>query len=349
MSLEQSASAAVRLSRSPWVQLLLGIAASGGFAYLAAHSLAWGDVVESFQQFPTAAAVLAVVPVGGAVLLRAARWHVLLRGEAASFGQVLLTQNTGIGLNNLSPIRMMSEPVQLALITRRYKVDFPTAFATLVGGNVLDIFATALLMTLGLAMAPGLREGRVSIQLAAAVVMFVVSVLVFIAVGRGLSSIPLANRVRFFQQVTAAIALLRGKPGRLWASFAATVGHWFALGAAGWLLARGLGIEVSPAAMVTVLVAATFFTSAMPSAPSGAGTYHFAVVTPLTALGADPEAAFSFALVVHLLYVLPSSLIAMAMMGRVGLGVLLRRAAAVEPPHRPAQPGAAQTQKAEGY
>ena len=341
MSLSQRVPAVVRLSKNPWAQLLVGIAVSGCFAYLAVRSLAWGDVAESFRTFPVGLAALALIPVGAAMLLRAARWHVLLRGGGASFGQVVLAQNTGIGLNNLSPVRMLSEPVQLVLITRRYKVDFPTAFATLVGGNVLDIFATALLLGLGVALVPGLREGRVSIQLAGAVIMFVVSALVFVAVGRGLSSLPLAKRVRFFQQVVAAVALLRGRPGRLWASFGATLGHWFALGGSGWLLAQGLGIDVAPLAMVTVLVAATFFTSAVPSAPSGAGAYHFAVVLPLTALGADPEAAFSLALVMHLLYVLPSSLIAMAMLGRVGLGALLRRAAAVQAPYHAAPAGAA--------
>lgn len=342
MSLAHRSQKILQLTQYRWLHVLLGIVVSTGFAYLAARSLAWRDVLETFKSFPSGAILLALVPLGAAMLLRALRWYVLLRGEAVQFLQVVLTQNTGIGLNNMSPIRMVSEPVQLALITRRYRVPFPTAFATLVGGNVMDIIATALLMALGILLVPSLREGQISIQLVGAFIMFVVSVLVFVAVARGLHNIPLANRVRFFQQIVVAISLLRDKPLRLLSSFVATVGHWCVLGVAGWVLAGALEIDVLPLTMATILVAATFFTSAVPSAPAGAGTYHFAIVTMLTGLGTDPTAAFSFAVVMHIMFVVPSSIIALLMIGRVGLTAILTRAdAAVEPKYRPLPSGAA--------
>ncbi len=331
----------VRLARNKWAQIILGGVASSGFAYLVGRALVLRDVAETFRNFPVGVALLALAPLTAAILLRAARWHVLLPGEPATFGQILLTQNTGIGLNNLSPIRMVSEPVQLALITRRYKVPFPTGFTTLVGGNVLDIFTSALLMGLGVLLVPSLREGKISIQLLGAFIMLVVSVLVFVVVARGLQTIPLANRVRFFQQVTIALGTLKNRPARLWASFAATAFHWLALGLAGWIVAQGLGIDVQPLTMVTVLVAATFFTSAAPSAPAGVGAYHFAVVTMLTGLGADPAAAFSFAVVMHLMVVAPPSVIALVMAGRVGLGALRSVDVSVEPKYRPVPCGAA--------
>ena len=326
------------LARNRWAQVGVSIVASAGLAYLAARSLAWGEVAETFGDFSLWAILIALGPLAAAMLLRALRWHVLLHREPTSFTNVVITQNTGIGLNNLSPIRMLSEPVQLALITRRYDVPFPTAFATLVGGNVLDIFATALLLALGILLAPDLRDGRISIQIIGAFIMFCVSILVFIAVARGIGSIPLAGRVQFFRRVVLAIGLLRDQPGRLALSFAATFGHWLALGVTGWVLAKGLGVDVPPLTMATVLVAATFFASAVPSAPSGAGTYHFAVITMLTGLGIDPAAAFSFAVVMHLVFVLPSSIIALGMVGRVGLKVLLRPADADVPEEPSLQP-----------
>ncbi len=341
VSLTYGIQTAGRLARNRWAQAILGVAASSGFAYLVGRTLALRDVADTFRNFPAGVALLALAPLAAAILLRAARWHVLLPGEPATFGQVVLTQNTGIGLNNLSPIRMVSEPVQLALITRRYKVPFPTAFTTLVGGNVLDIFTSALLMGLGVLLVPSLREGKVSIQLLGALIMFIVSILVFVAVARGLQSIPLANRVRFFQQITVAFGTLKDKPARLWASFAATAFHWLALGLAGWIVAQGLGIDAQPLTMVTVLVAATFFTSAAPSAPAGVGAYHFAVVTMLTGLGADPAAALSFAVVMHLMVVAPPLAIALVMTGRVGLGFLRSVDVSVEPKYRPVPSGAA--------
>lgn len=307
-----------------WLHLTAGAAASVGLAYVAVRSLAWGEVIRTFQSFPVVYAALSLLPLAAAMLLRTARWHVLLHGEPATFGQVFVTQNTGIGLNNLLPIRMVSEPVQMALVTRRYKVPFPMALATLVAGNILDIFATGLLMLVGVWLVPGLRDGRIGIHLFGAFVMFVVSMLVFVAVSRGLGAIPIANRMRFFQRLMVAATLLRGRPLRLWASFGATLAHWLLLGVAGWGLALGLDMEVHPLTMATILVAATFFTSAVPSLPGGVGTYHFAIISMLSALDVDPAASFSFAIVMHLMVFAPSSAIALGMMSRVGMSFLLR-------------------------
>ena len=313
-----------RAFRNRLAQLSVGAIASVELTFLAVRSLAWREVADTFAEFPVWSVLVALMPAAAAIGLRAARWRVLLPGASVSLRQVALVQNTGIGLNNMLPVRMVSEPVQLALITRRYGLPFPTALATLVAGNVLDIFATAMLMGLGILLVPGLREGTVTIQLAGALILFVVSLFVFIVVARGLDAIPIAKRMRFFQQLTVAVGLLREMPGRLWLSFFGTVGHWFFLGLAGWVIALALDIDVAPLTMATILVAATFFTSAVPSLPSGAGTYHFAVVSMMTAVGADPAAAFSFAVVMHLIVVLPPSTVALAVMWKVGAGVLLR-------------------------
>ncbi len=330
--------ALARLAQSRWTQALIGLITSSALAYYIAGSTSLQDVAGAFRDFPVSVALAALLPLAAAAILRALRWRVLLIDSPVRLGSILLVQNTGIGLNNLSPVRMVSEPVQLALITRRYKAPFPEAFATLVGGNALDIFTTAILMAIGVLLAPPLRDGRVSIQLLGAVIMFTVSALVFVAIARGLQTIPLANRFRFFEQVIASLRMLRANPPRLWAAFAATLAHWIALGLAGWIVAASFGLGQSPLAMVTVLVAAAFFTSAVPSAPAGVGTYHFAVATMLTTLGADPAQAFSFAVVMHLMVVLPPIAIAVAMAGRIGLSLLTPAADAVPPPPSPLKP-----------
>ena len=312
------------LYRNRAVQLSIGAVASAVLTYFAVRSLAWREVAETLADFPLWSVLIAMVPLAAAVLLRAVRWYVLLPGAGVSLMQVALVQNTGIGLNNMLPVRMVSEPVQLALITRRYGVPFPTALATLVAGNVLDIFATAMLIGAGILLVPGLREGRVSIQLAGALILFVVSLLVFIVVARGLEAIPIAKRMHFFQRLTVAVGLLRDMPGRLWLSFFGTAAHWFFVGVAGWVISLALGIDVGPLTMATILVAAMFFTSVIPSLPGGAGTYHFAVVSMMTAVGADPEAALVLAVVIHLLIFVPPSIAAVAVLWKVGARAVLR-------------------------
>ena len=312
-----------------------------GLAYAALNAAVWKEVADAFRSFPTALALLSLLPLVGAMLLRALRWHVLLDREPVTFRQVFLVQNTGIGLNNMLPIRMVSEPVQLALINRRYGVPLPKALATLVAGNVFDIFASAMLMTLGVALSPGLRDGKVGIQMGGAVVMVVVSLLVFIAVSRGIGALPVFNRMRFFQRLAAAVGTLRDKPARLWASFLATLSSWLLLGVAGWLLGTGFDLGIGPLTMATILVAATFFTSAVPSLPAGAGTYHFAVVSLLTALGVNVATAFTFAVAVHVLVMLPPALIALGMLWGVGASILPWKREADEGALAPASDGPA--------
>ncbi len=305
-----------------WVQLAAGAVFSVGLGYAAFRSIAWRDVIDTFVHFPVGYALLSLVPLIAAMLLRAGRWSVLLKGEPVTFRQVFITQNAGIGLNNMLPVRVGSEALQLGLVTRRYKVPLPRALASLVGGNVLDIFATGILMTAGVLLVPGLRDSKISIQLFGAVVMLTVSMLVMLGVSRGMGSIPIANRFNFFHRLIGALRDLRGEPGRLALSFAATFLHWFLMGVTGWVLALGLDIDVDPLTMATVLVAATFFTSAMLSLPGGGGTYHFALVSMLVALGADRELAFSFAFVMHLLVFVPPMLVALVVMARFGTGAL---------------------------
>ena len=312
--------AALRVFRNRWAQAAFGIVASGSLAYLVAHNIVWQEVAEAFLEFPPGLALIALVPLAGAMALRASRWHVLLHRQRVSFWQVLLTQNTGLGFNNLSPVRMVSEPVQLAMINRRYGVPFPRAFATLVSENVLDIFTTALMMGLGVLLSPSIRAGNANIQLIGAFIMFIVSALILTAVVRG--AVPWQDRFAFLQRIVEGFTELKEQPARLWLSLGVNIAHWLLLGVCGWVLGLGLGMDVHPVTMATILVAATFFTSAVPSVPSGLGTYHFAVITMLTESGMEQVAALNFALMMHLLIVLPPTAIALFMTGRMSLGTL---------------------------
>ena len=304
------------------VCLVMATGASVGLAWAVLHGLDWSKVFSNFQQFPIGYVLLAMLPFGGSMVLRAYRWAVLLQDQPVNRLQVFLTQNTGIGLNNLLPIRMVSEPIQLAVITRRHHVPGPVALATLVAGNTLDIFATAILMALGVVLEPGLRG--LSIQLAGAFILFIVSILVFVIVARGLGAIPIANRVQFFQRLTVAVGLLRESPRRLCASFAATSSHWFLLGVSAWVLAQGLGMDLNILTLTTLMAATTFFTSAVPSLPGAAGTYEFAMIYTLELLGVDHETAFAFAVVMHVFVFVPPLTIALSMVSRLGVGTLFR-------------------------
>ncbi|MEX2599364.1 MAG: lysylphosphatidylglycerol synthase transmembrane domain-containing protein [Dehalococcoidia bacterium] len=309
--------------RGKWLHILVGASISVGLTWLVLRSIHWADVGEAFRTFPVGLMLIALIPLVLSMLLRSARWHVLLKGERASLRQVFLTQSTGIGLNNLLPVRMVSEPVQLAIITVRYRVPFPVALASLLAGNVMDIIASATLLAVGVTLTPGLR-GVFGGILVGGMALAALSMVIFFVAARGLSALPFAKGIHFFQQLSIALAMQRRKPGRLALSFLATLGHWLLLGLAAWIIGRGMGMDVSLLFMATLMAATTFFIAAVPSLPGAVGTFEFAMVFILERVGVDSAPALSLALVMHALIFLPTSVIALGMLSRYGSGFIKR-------------------------
>ena len=80
------------------------------------------------------------------------------------------------------------------------------------------------------------------------------------------------------------------------------------LGTAAWLVAQAIGIELPFWVMSILLVGMTLFSGAIPAAPSAIGTYEFVTVYILGLFSVEKSDAFSFALLVHALVMLPPNL-----------------------------------------
>ena len=138
----------MRRNLSVGAQIGLGLAASAGLGWLALRGLDWGVVRGQFESLSVPLVVVGLLIFIFASWLRACRWRLLFFDEEISVGRLFIVQNEGIGLNNLVPLRIASEPVQLAVLVLRDRVDGAKALATLGMERVLDIFvSTAVLRT----------------------------------------------------------------------------------------------------------------------------------------------------------------------------------------------------------
>ena len=309
------------LGRTPWwVRFVAGTLVSIVLGYLALRALDWGQVYQTFKGFPIGYALLCLLLYFLSLWLRAYRWYVLFVEERISLIHLAVAQNAGTGVNNMLPVRVMAEPVQLALVTRRYGISGPTALATLATEHVLDIIATAMMMGLGVLLIPELRG--ISIQLTGALILGVVSLGAVLVVLKGMPSLPLVGRVPSLERWTSAIATLRHHRLRLTASFLASVGHWLLLGLSGWVLARGLGLEVNLGAMVVMFLAAALFINSVPSAPGAAGTFEFAIIYTLGFFDISRVEAVPFALVMHVIIFLPPMLVMLLVLSQEGLNLI---------------------------
>ena len=312
-------------SRKWWIplQIAIGAALSVFLGWLLVHGLDWGELGQNLLDFPLHLFVLALGAFLIGILFRAWRWHVLFVRERIGFFRLFLIQNAGIGLNNLSPVRVVSEPLQLALISRRGGVSASTGLATLATEHLMDVFATASLLGVSVIILPQLRG--FSIQLGAAIVLATVSLGVFILIAKGMDSIPGVNRVPFLSRTISAIKDLGSSPLRLFLSFAATLAHWGLLGLSGWIIAQGLNIDVEVAAVVVLFMGSVFFVSAVPSLPGGAITIEAAVVYTLGLFGVEGEPALLFAVMMHIIMFVPSTLIAGFVLPREGIKMFGRK------------------------
>lgn len=298
-------------------RMVLGAAASIGLGWLVLKGMDWQKVAEAYRGFPISMGLLGVLAFFASISLRAFRWRLLFIKEKVTFSQLFLVQNAGIGLNNLLPVRVLSEPVQVALLVRRYGVNTATAIATLITEHLMDIIANAVLLGIGVLLFEQLRG--YSIQLAGAAILGVVSVMALLLFARGARRVPIVGRFAVVRRFADAVAILQKSRLRLLGSLVTTFGQWVCLGLSGWFVAQGLGMSLSLATMIVLFLAAVFFTSAAPSLPGAVGTFDFAVIQTLDLFGIDKTTAIAFALVMHVILFLPSTVIALLVLPREGV------------------------------
>ncbi len=247
--------------------------------------------------------------VGAMVLgtyIRAWRFRLLLVTENVSTNRLCMVQNAGIGLNNLAPLRAISEPFQLALLTLKDKLNGGAVLGALVLERIIDMGITAGLLLVGITFMPAaafLRTPAIGVGgVAAAGMIFLLFVL-----PRGVNR--WGSRWRWLSSLAQALEALTVRPGSLFAALGITVVFWLVTGAGAWSVSLGLGLDV-PFVVATAAFIAALFAIMMPSLPGGFGTFEFAAASLIGLVGIEGGAALSFALLTHLAYILPPIIIA---------------------------------------
>ena len=295
---------------------LLGIAFSLGMGWLAIRGMDWGLVADQLRDFPFGWAVASVAIFVLASVIRAYRWQVLFVDGKVPVMRLFLVQNVGIGLNNMLPVRVVSEGAQFALLTLRYGVRGGTVLATMVMERILDMVVTASLLMAGLTLLPD--RGNFLMYVVGAFVFAmgsVVAVPVLVWAGRrtALSRIPLlVSTATYMRGMTRAKVTLSY-------SFLLTLAHWLLVGICAWVLAHGMGLEISPFVATLAILGTLYFATALPALPAAAGTFEFAVVYVLRTFDVPHASAFSYALVVHAVIFLPPIIVTIVLISSIGL------------------------------
>ena len=291
----------------PKLKMVLGLAVSTGIGLAMARDMDWSSLSSAFGDFPVWWALISLAVFSAATAMRAYRWQVLFIGDKVPIHRLLLVQNVGIGLNSVSPLRIISEATQFLMLTLRYRVRGEEVAATLGIQRVLDFVIAAILLIVGLMVLPSLKGFTPYVIGAALIAIFsVLAVPVVIWLG----SRPGLTHLQLLASTSASLRELAGARARLTWSFLLTLGYWILLGLSAWVLAHGMRIDISLLVATLLVIGTLTFVALVPSLPAAVGTFEFAVFYLLTTIGVGDGDALGFALVIHAILFMPPILIA---------------------------------------
>ena len=284
----------------------------------AGRGLDWSEVLKASKELSAAWVLLALAVFILSNLCRAYRWKLLFVSERISIVRLFFIENIGLGVNSLLPVRIASEAVQFTLLTVRHNITGGTALATLGMTRIMDIWASTLLLALGLIL--GLGGGQLGGYAAGALVISLALLLLVMVLGRGDRGPAILRRVKLIAAFSNSIAEMERHKTRLFASMLVSMGQWVCLGVCGWIVAQDMGIPLNLPQAVLIVLATIFFATTAPSLPAGIGTFEFAMITTMELFfGIDKNAAFPYALVMHVLLFLPPMLFAGILLPREGM------------------------------
>lgn len=319
-------------NRRVWI----GLAVSLLFLALLFRQVDRHELTAALEQIEPGWLVAAFGVQMGALWFRALRWRLILDsaihiGTRDAFSVVII----GYAANNLLPVRA-GELVRAQLLHESHGASRLGTLGTIVVERIFD----GLILALFLAGTIALAGGSTFLQIVAAAMTaaFVLGTIVLAVLAmqpeerdrwspRLLRLAPERIRPRARVWLQSFVAGLRGLRGlRSWVLvIATTTASWLLEAASYWLVGIGFGLGLDFPLYLAVAGAANLAIAA-PSTAGGVGPFEFFAQRALTAFGVGATAATVYALVLHMLLLIPVVLLGVALLWRrhMGLGTVLR-------------------------
>ncbi len=215
----------------------------------------------------------------------------------------------GVACNLALPFRA-GEFVRVQVLRRRTGLDLAQVVATVFSEKLMDTVAFSAFLVIGLLAFP---EARYLWPLAA---VYVALLVVGVAGARWMSSKmgegPLATqpegrlRTRIAVQVrsfSSGLKAFRSKRSLVIVS-ACSLAAWMSEAAMYWAAGESIGLDLSPAVYLLLVVAATVAVS-VPITQAGLGVYEVALTSLLVAFDVDKSQAVAFAIYAHAILAVP--------------------------------------------
>jgi len=299
--------------RGGLIRAALGLLVSGVALWLVVGTV---DLPAAFEILLTAAPqwiALLVLFVVADIAMRALRWRILLAPVGVvPYRTALGALLVGYLSNNVLPARL-GELVRSHVMGERTGIAKSTVLGTIVVERVVDtavVVAIAAVAILVLSVR-GIVASAVLVGVALTALL-VLLVALAIAANRLPGAARAAGAINRWPRVTGTLSRLRvglavaGRPRTMAAAIALTIGSWSCTVLAFAAAAQAVGIEPT-IGQAALLAAGTNLATAIPSAPGYVGTFELAAVTIASSVGIAAESALAFAILLHAVTLLLTS------------------------------------------
>jgi uncharacterized protein (TIRG00374 family) len=303
-----------------------GVAVTAGCTYLAVRGVALDDARAALAASDLRWVVPASVVLALALWLRIVRWWVLFdpssRPPLRAVGHAAFV---GYFFNNILPVRA-GEAARVIALYGKARTPRAETIGTVVIERVFDLLALLVLLFACYPLLPEISWLKAAALLGivlVAGVLELVAVLVryderavrwLLSPLRRLPGAGVAERVeQAVENAMRGLVALR-KPRVALRGMALTLASWVMLGFSFWILTAALHLDVPVVAGMLVVVAINL-SLVLPSSPAALGVFEAATVVALRAFDVPRAEALSYALVLHLLNLVPFLVIGAALLG----------------------------------
>ena len=296
---------------------VVGVGLSALFLWLAVRNADLDAVRHALADARPGFVLLAVLALGLGYGFQAARWQRIADAPSlrlSSFYGMLLGS---LACNNVLPVRI-GELLRAGWLSRDAPMPGGRAFGSVVLDRICDVVTLALFFAIGV-QAVASAEWLVRLAVGAALAVVVIAVALVLA--RVYSSRRDGRtggrpRGRLVQVLRDTVEMLGQPIGRRHAAtwLGLTVCTWSLSSLAAALVARSLGIELSPLEAVFV-TSALALGVAIPSSPGYIGTYQWLGVAALGLLDIPVEQALAFSILMQASWFVPTTLVGGAFVG----------------------------------
>lgn len=284
--------------------------------WLLAREVEWDVFLSGLTSIPLSILLLTVVIYLFTMVMRAIAWQYLLQRKVSA-GRVILALNEGYFFNNTLPFRM-GELARAFLLGRRSHLGMFHILSTIVVERSYDLVIAASLLLATLPLALNLEWARPVATLLLGVILLGLF-LVYLAARRrewverqaerlggrwpfiGRWVLPQLHNILNGFSVMTRVEFFAGSFGFLALSWGLSIIR-------DWVLIRTF-VPDAPLWWAALGISASNIVGAVPSVMASLGTYELGAVGALTLVGMAKEHVLAYALIVHVIHLISSTLI----------------------------------------